>query len=183
MEQHVVAVLQPLDGQRLLEQVLRGQALEHHGRPGLEADRVRQHAHALGRHHAHLAVAARRLAGVGGTVADLEVGHAFAHRLHDAGAFHAKLQRHGEGVEPAALVDIDEVQADGLVADADLARAGVAHGHIYEFELFGATGLVDLDGKGHGGSPGTKWNKCNRQSCHVSVALAVMLPWRTGYSG
>jgi hypothetical protein len=61
--------------------------------------------------------------------------------------------------------------------------AGVAHGHIDEFELFGATGLVDLDGKGHGGSPGTKWNKCNHQSCHVSVALAVMLPWRTGYSG
>src|SRR5207244_11376572 len=32
MEEHVVARLQPLDGAHLVEQVLHGQALEHHGR-------------------------------------------------------------------------------------------------------------------------------------------------------
>jgi hypothetical protein len=37
VEQHLVAGLQAFDRQRLLQQVLRGQALEHHGRAGLEA--------------------------------------------------------------------------------------------------------------------------------------------------
>jgi hypothetical protein len=122
VEQHEVARLQALHRARLLEQVLRRQALEHHGRAGLERCR-RAAAHAR-RHHAHLAVAARRVAGVGGAVAGTQVRHALAHRLDHARAFHAELQRHGQGVQAGALVDVDEVQADGVVADADLAGPG-----------------------------------------------------------
>ena len=38
-----------------------------------------------------------------------------------------QLQGHGKGVEPPALVGVVEVQAHRMVADADLARAGLAH--------------------------------------------------------
>jgi len=37
-----------------------------------------------------------------------------------------------------------------MVADTDLARAGLAHGHIDDLEFFGAAMLADLDGKAHG---------------------------------
>jgi hypothetical protein len=39
-------------------------------------------------------------------------------------------QRQRVGVQAGALVDVDEVQAAGLVADADLARAGLADRHL-----------------------------------------------------
>jgi hypothetical protein len=42
------------------------------------------------------------------------------------------------------------IQAAGLVADADLTRAGVADGHVDQLQDFGAAGGGDLDGAGHG---------------------------------
>ncbi len=48
---------------------LHRQALEHHGRAGLEVDRIGQPAHVHGRHHAQVAVAAGRVGGVGRAVA------------------------------------------------------------------------------------------------------------------
>ena len=81
----------------------------------------------LRRHHAHLAVAARRVARIGRAVAGLQVRDARAHRLDDAGAFHAERQRQRQRVvQPGAVVDVDVVEAAGLVADADLARRRVA---------------------------------------------------------
>ena len=149
VKEHKVARVQPALGQSALEQVLRGQALEHHGRTGLKADGVGQLAHAFGGHHAHLTVAARRVAGVGGAVARFEVGHALPHRLYDARAFHAQLERHGEGVEPAALVHVDVVQANGVVANANLAGAGLAHLNVHQLELLGAAGLFNQNGFRH----------------------------------
>jgi hypothetical protein len=128
------------------QQVLHGQALEHHGRAGLERDVIRQLAHAFGRHHAHLAVAAGRLAGVSGAITHLQVRDAFAHRLDDARGFHAELQRHGQLVQAGSLVGVDEIQTDRLVADADLAGAGIAHRHLDDLELLGAAVLVDAHG-------------------------------------
>jgi hypothetical protein len=78
------------------------------------------------------------------------VRDALAHRLDHAGAFHAQCQRQRVGVQAAALVDVDEVQAAGVVANADLARAGVTHGQFDEPHLFGAAVGGDLDGAWHG---------------------------------
>jgi hypothetical protein len=47
------------------------------------------------------------------------------------------------------VVNIDEVQADGVVPDADFTRPGLTHGHVNQVKFFGATGLADLDGKAH----------------------------------
>jgi hypothetical protein len=93
--------------------------------------------HVPRRHHARLAVAAGRVAGVGGAVAGLQVRDALAHRLDDAGAFHAQRQRQRAGVQAGALVDVDEVQAAGVVADADLARAGLAHRQVDQLHCSG----------------------------------------------
>ncbi len=60
------------------------------------------------------------------------------------------MQRHGQCVHAAALVHVDEVQANGFVANANLAWAGLAHGHVNELELFGAAVLLDDDCFGHG---------------------------------
>ncbi|MDL5400706.1 hypothetical protein QSI00_24380, partial [Escherichia coli] len=57
---------------------------------------------------------------------------------------------HAERVQARAVVHVDEVQANGVVADADLAGAGFAHGGINDVEFFGTTVLADLDGKAHG---------------------------------
>ncbi|MCY1520145.1 hypothetical protein D9M68_549160 [compost metagenome] len=168
MEQHEVARLQAFGGQRLLQQVLRGEALEHHGRAGLEGDVVGQFAHALGGHHAQFAVGAGRLARVGGAVAHLQVRHALAHCLDDARGFHAQLQRHLERVQAGALVGVDEVQAHGLVADADLAGAGLAHLDLDDLQFLGTAVAVDTDGFAqhrcclHAGE-----KRMGRASCHV----------------
>ena len=151
MPQHEVARLQALGRQRLAQQVLRRQAFQHHRRASLEADFVGQPAHGQRGHHALLAVAAGRVAGVGGAVAGFQVRHALAHRLDDAGAFHAQVQRHRQLVQAAALVHVDEVQADGVVADADLARPGFAHGQVDKLHFFCAAVAGNLDGQGHGG--------------------------------
>ena len=59
------------------------------------------------------------------------------------------MQRHGQRIQAAALVHINEVQADGFVANANLARARLAHGHVNELELFGAAVFFDDDCFGH----------------------------------
>ena len=150
VEQHEVAGHQAFGRQRLLQQVLRCQALEHHRRAGFERDRVGQLAHALGRHHPGLAVAAGRVAGVSRAVADPQVGHACADRLDNASALHAQVQGQRVGVQAGALVDIDVVQADRVVADTDLAGTGFADGQVDELHHFGSAVLLDLDGLVHG---------------------------------
>ena len=37
-----------------------------------------------------------------------------------------------------------------MVADADLTRAGFAHGHVNQTKFFGSAVLADLCGKAHG---------------------------------
>jgi hypothetical protein len=150
MEQHKVTGFEATLGQRALEQVLGRQAFEHHGRTGLERNRIGQLAHALGGHHTHFAIAAGWLAGISCTVAHLQVRHALAHGFHHTRALHAQLEWHGQGVQAAALVHVNEIQANGFVADADLTRARLTHRDIDQLHDFGTTVLVDLDCKAHG---------------------------------
>jgi hypothetical protein len=79
------------------------------------------------------------------------MGDALAHGLDRARPFHAQLQRHGQGVQPGALVHVDEVEPNGRMKNAHLARAGVTHGHRDQLHLLGATRLLNLNGFGHQG--------------------------------
>ncbi len=113
------------------------------------------------------AVGAGRPAGIGGAVAGLQVRHALAHRLDHARGFHAELQRHRERIEPAALVGVDEVEADGLVADADLAGAGLADLDVDDLEFLGTAGRIDANGFAHGGKVSCRRTGVDSpRSCH-----------------
>ncbi|MPN45095.1 hypothetical protein SDC9_192662 [bioreactor metagenome] len=129
---------------------MRRQPLEHHGRAGLETDGVGQLAHIHCRHHTHFAVAARRLARIGRAIAHLQVRDAITHGLDHARRLHADTCGHLQRIQARAVVHVDEVQADGLVADADLAGARLANLHIDKLQLFGTTMLTDLNGEAHG---------------------------------
>ena len=146
VKQHKVTGLQSLDRQRLLQQVLRGQPLQHHAGCRVEGNAVGQAHHVLGRHHARFAVAARRVAGIGGAVAGLQVRDANAYRLDDAGAFHAQRQRQRVGVQACALVHIDVIQPARVMADANLTWPGFAHLALDKVHLLGAAVSGDLDG-------------------------------------
>ena len=69
----------------------------------------------------------------------------------DAGGFHAHAGGQGHGVGAVAEIGVGVVQADGGVAQADLARAGVADLDLFELQHLGAAGAVHADGSGHGG--------------------------------
>ena len=153
MEQHGITRCQALDRNAFLEQVLGGQALEHHGGSRLERNGIGQAAHAHGGHDAHLAVAARRIAGIGHAVAHAQVLHAGPHGLDHACAFHAQAQGHGQRVQARALVHIDEVQAHRMVAYAYLAWPGLAHGDLHQLQDFGAAVVADLHCNTHGSTP------------------------------
>ena len=153
VEKHRVTGVQTALRLGALEQVLHRQALEHHGRAGLETDGVRQFADAFGRHHAQLAVRAGGLAGVSRTVTHPQVRNACAHRLDHACGFHAQLQRNRQRIQASAEIHIGVIQASGVVANAHLAGAGLTHAQGDHLQLLRATVLVDLDRAGRlGGS-------------------------------
>jgi hypothetical protein len=146
MEQHLVASLQAFCRACFHEQVLGRQTLEHHGGASFKRDIVWQFAHALGWHDAFFAVAAWGLAGVGSTITHLEVSDTLAYSFHNARGFHAQFEGHGQAIKATALVNVNEVEANGFVANANFTGARLAHCDIHQFELFWTTVLVDLDG-------------------------------------
>ena len=140
---------------------MHGQALEHHGGTGVKVDVVGQFADVLGRHDPRFAIAARRGAGISGTVACFEVGNALTHRFHHARGFHAQTMRQCQRVQTGAVVNINKVQTHGMVADADFTRTGITDGDIDQVQLFGAAGLVEMNGFTHGV---LLWDQCEKKT-------------------
>jgi hypothetical protein len=167
VEKHEVTLLQAALGLGPLEQVLRREALEHHGRAGVEVDSIGQLAHALGRHHAQFAITAGRLAGIGGAVTGLEVGDTLTHRLDHSRGLHAQRRRHRQRVQAGAVIDVDKVQSDAVVPDAYFAGARFAHAHVGDLQLFRAARLLDSYCFAH-----DVLAKVRRASCHETASLA-----------
>ncbi len=148
MEQNDVARLHPISAP---QQVLSSHALQHHRGGGLIINRLGQRHHPVGGDQPDFGVSADRRAGVGHPVADLEFGHARADRFHPAGAFHA--QRPGQrrqGIQPGAVIDIDIVEANRALPDADLAGTRIAHLDLFPAQCFRAAVLMNANGFGHG---------------------------------
>ena len=70
------------------EQVLRGQALQHHRGGGVEFDTVGQLDQAVGRDHPLGGIGADRAGGIGDAIADGNLGDAGADRQHAPGTLH-----------------------------------------------------------------------------------------------
>jgi hypothetical protein len=132
------------------QEVLHRQALQHHRGAAREVDRVRQARHRDRRHVAHLGVAADLRRRVRDPVARRDVRDPRAHRLDAAGALGAEHGRQLHRVEPGAVVDVDEVDAARVVADADLAGPGLAGiVDLHMLQDLGAARALDLD-RSHG---------------------------------
>jgi len=129
-----------------VKEILHRQTLQHHRRGLLIRDRVGQGADLRGGHDPGLGIGAGGRGGIGGAVTLLQMAHTRAHRLDDARALHPKRVGQGQRVEPGAVVDVDEVEPEGMMADADLAWAGIADLELGEFQHLRPAGLFDDDG-------------------------------------
>ena len=132
-----------------MQQVLGGHALEHHRRGLAVVDAVGELDQPFCGHEAGLRIGPRR-PGVGDAGAGGEIIDAVADGLDDARRLHADGRRkRRQRIEPGAVVDVDEVEADGGVPDTRLAGAGIADRDLLPDHLLGAAGLVNADCLGH----------------------------------
>ena len=146
VEQDGVAGLHPVGPP---QQVLRGEALEHHCGCGLVGDGVGQVDHTLGVDHDLLGIGAGG-AGIGDALADTEIGDALTERIDHARALLAEGEgERGRLVSAGAEIDVDEVDTDGGLADADLARTRLRRGHVLVGHRLGPAILVHPDRLGH----------------------------------
>src|SRR5262249_17781884 len=66
-------------------------------------------------------------------------------RVDDAGGFAARRVRQRHRVVPGALIDLDEVDADGFDLESHLARTRLGQRPFRQLEHFGSAGPCDVD--------------------------------------
>ena len=125
-------------------------ALEHHAGGLLVGDVVWQFHRAVGGEDALRGIAAER-ADIGDAVADFEVGHAGADGDHLAGALVAGDERHADrrGIAAHAEIGVDEVHANRMLLDLDLARSRRRDLDIVERQSFGTAVFVNAHCRNH----------------------------------
>ena len=129
------------DGEGRMRKVVRGQALEHQRRGAIEADVV-GNGHEFRRgDHRELGVA--RAQHVGDAVAGPNLGDVGADRLDDTGGFASRCERSFERVQPSAVVDVDEVDADRFDANQRFSRPRFRDRNIVERECFRSSRSAD----------------------------------------
>ncbi len=142
MHQDGLAGLHPVGA---AQEILRRQSLQQHRRRGPVVDPGRQLDQPLGGEQASLGIGAHRPRAIAGAIARLELAHPLAHRLDHAGGLEADARRQRERIEAAAVIGVDEVEADRRVADADLAGAGLADRDLLPAHRLGSAGLMNPD--------------------------------------
>jgi hypothetical protein len=139
MDQHRLA---GLDTGAALDERPGGQALEQCCRGGFGIERVRQEkaADCIGDDMGCIAAA---LGEICDPVARCEIGDAFTHRLDDSRTLGPHQDWGGGRIKTGAIIDIDEIDADGLVADAQLAHAWGGKFDILAFDGIDTAWLAD----------------------------------------
>ncbi len=138
-----------LDLECLVQEIPDRQPFQHQDRTLLVGDMVGQFYELVGRNVPFARIAAE-IEIIGDAVAGVKVGHAGPNRQHLAGRFIAGDERQSRRlVEAGAVIHIDEVQADRVLADMDLARPRRGHVHRLIHQGFRAPYLVDPHGLGH----------------------------------
>src|SRR5262249_35925892 len=87
---------------------------------------------------------------VGTPVADLEVGHPGPDGDDLAGPLRSRHERQRHLVEAGALIDVDEIDADGVLLEPHLAGTRCGHLHAFPLHHLRAACLVDADRVDHG---------------------------------
>jgi hypothetical protein len=116
-EQHISG----LDPVSPAQQILRGHALEQQCRRHVVADAIGELDQLVGRDIAPLGIGSDAGVHIGDALADHMIRDARAYRLDDASGFEAETCRQRQRVDALALIDVDEVEADRLMADPDFA--------------------------------------------------------------
>ncbi len=138
------------DLERAQQQIFDGDALEKAGRRRPVVDAVGEPDHAVGRDQAIFGIGAGGSVLIDDAVADLERGHPLAQLVDHAGGFRPRREGQlGALVDAGAVVDVDEIDADGGVAQAHLAGGGLRHGHLDPLHHFRSAELFDPDCVGH----------------------------------
>src|ERR1700735_293004 len=134
------------DAVSLPQQILRGQALKHHRRRSVVRNRSRQLEQEPRLDIALLRIGARR-AGVSDSIAGLQSLDRRTDLDHLARAFGPRRERRlGRRVETAAMIDVDEVDADRVLAQPDLTLARRRQLDLLKAHDFRAAGLIYADG-------------------------------------
>src|ERR1700678_1599148 len=135
-----------LDLEGATNEILHRHALEHHGRGLLVADVGRKLDRAVGRHQAFFGVAGGSI-DVGDTVATLEFAHAGADFDDFAGGLIAGDERQAAGcrIEAHAEVNVDEIDAAGVLLDPKLAGPGRRDVDLFVRQNLGAADFVDAN--------------------------------------
>ena len=137
------------DLEGLVQEVPDRQPLEHQDGALLVGDVVGQLDQLVGRDHPLAGIAAEREI-IGDAVAGVKIGDARADGHDLAGGLVAGDERQPRRlVEAGAEVDVDEIQADGMLTDADLARSRRRHVHVLIHQGFRTPHLVHAHGLGH----------------------------------
>src|SRR5690606_6657077 len=111
-------------------------------------------------------------------VALLEVGDALPDGSDLARALIAADKGHGHLVEPCPLVDVDEVEPDGPVADPDFASAGFAGLALLETQDVRAAVLADDDCSAHFFFLGADFGRACARDVGLRVAAGAGAPPR-----
>ena len=143
-------LLPGLQGEGPAQKVLHGGALEQHRGGGVEIDAVGNLHQTPGGQQQRLAVGADSGGAVGDAAAGGQ-GHAVAHGLDHTGALEADARRQRQGIEPAAVVGVNEIQTDGAVRHAHHAGAGGGQIPLHELHDLRTAGLCHLDAFHHAG--------------------------------
>ncbi len=140
-----------LDLEGLVQQVPDRHSLQHQHRALLVSDMVGQF-YELVRRNIPLRGIAAEIEIIGDAIAGMKIGHPRANRQDLAGRLIAGDEGQSRRlVKAVAVIHIDKIQADGMLADADL--AGTRRGHIHRLidQGFRAPYLVHAHGLGHVG--------------------------------
>jgi hypothetical protein len=103
------------------------------------------------RNIADFGIGADRAAGIRDAVTHLDFADALAHRLDHARAFNANPRRQRQRVKTGAVIGVDEIEADRMVAHCGFTRSRGRHNDRLPAQHLGAAGLVNANGVGHGG--------------------------------
>ncbi len=101
----------------------------------------------------HFAVRPQRPGAVGDTITDLEARHLGPHRLDHPRPFGTEAGRQRRRIQPAAVIGIDEIQANGLVTHNHRLRPRSLRLEIDIFKNLGSSDSAELDTLCHVLSP------------------------------
>ena len=132
----------------LAQQILRGEALQQHRRRDVVGKALRQLDQPVLGDHPFLRVGAKARE-VGHAVADLEVLDALADLDHLARAFIAGRERRRRGVEALAKINVNEIDADRVIADQNLATPRRRQFDVLDPHHLGAACFVNANSLDH----------------------------------